>query len=118
MSPRLLYSRVARSSASDRNQDVFVPVVAKIRQGHALTFVELGGARRGSDIQESISFIVAKKHFGGESAILRAAGCEKNIQEAVVIDISEIGPHRHVDFIEANFGSHILKRGKTRQLCY
>src|ERR1700682_3725761 len=41
--------RVTGRCASDGDEDVFPSIVAEVSEGHAVTFVELAGARRGSN---------------------------------------------------------------------
>src|SRR5437870_12889721 len=83
--------RVARGGSTDRYQTVFESVVAQIGKSNCMPLVQIPSARSCRYVREVLSFVVVKKHFGCQRAVLRASGGQINVRIAVVVDITKIG---------------------------
>ena len=53
--------------------------------------------------------MVSKQHFGQQKAVLRPSGSEIDVQEAVVVHVTEIGPHGRVHLVQMHFGRHVFE---------
>ena len=60
---------VAVGRAPHLGDDVLVAVVVEIGKGDAVSLVQLTRSRRGSDIHEILSVVIAQKDVGNERAV-------------------------------------------------
>ena len=74
-----------------------------------MPLVQIPSARRCRYVREVFPIVVVKEHFGRQRAILRPSGGQINVQIAIIVNITKIGAHWHIDFVQADFCSHIFE---------
>ena len=53
--------------------------------------------------------MVSQHHVGQQGRVGRISRAEVNVEIPVIIDVPEIRPHRHEDFVESSFFGYVLK---------
>ena len=62
---------------------------------------------RVGDVHERLAVPVAQQHARHERAVRRAAGAEIDVEEAVVVDVAEVRPHRHEHLGQSGLARHV-----------
>src|SRR5579884_2829073 len=100
---------VAGSGSADDEDDVFVTTIIHVGKCDAVAFVPVAGAGGCGDIHEAFAAVVAKQDATNQRSVGGIAVTEKDVKEAVVIDVAEICTHRHEDFVQADLGGDITE---------
>src|SRR6516164_8669272 len=100
---------VPRYHPAKLNVNGWLPIVKKIANRHAMPLLQTAGPRGSRYIDELFSFHISEQHIGDEGAVRWSARSQVEVQIAIVIHISEIGPHRHGHLVQTHLHAHILK---------
>src|SRR5262249_19640235 len=101
--------RVTRRRSPQLLDDVLVAIIVDVGEGNAVAFVQLTGAGRGGDVDEGSSAVVPQQYIRKQRTVRRAARSEVHVEKAVVVDVAEVGGHRHEDLVEANLRRDVLE---------
>src|SRR5215831_13288775 len=101
---------VARNRSPNLGYDVFIAIVVQVRESDPMTFVQFARTAGCGYVSEVLAVLVVKQNIGKYIAVWRGPGTQVEIEEAVIVDIPEIGSHRVVDMVESNLFSNVAKR--------
>ena len=87
--------------------DVLVAVAIEIGEGDAVAFLQVPGAGRLGDVVEAPAGVVAQQDVRDQRSERRRAGPEIDVEEAVVVDVADVGAHRRHDARHAHRRGHI-----------
>ena len=93
--------------AADFGDDVLVAVAIEIGEGDAVSLVQLAGARGRRRVREGLPRQVQQQLVRHDRRERRAAHAEVDVEEAVVVDVAEVGRHRHPDLVEPDLGGDV-----------
>ncbi len=99
---------VAVHDAARLGEEVDVAVAVPVAAGHGVAFLEVAGAGGAGDLGEPPAGDVLEHPVGDQSAQVGVAGREVEVEEAVVVEVGEVAPHRAEDHVEA--GRHFRSR--------
>ncbi len=98
---------VARHRAAGVQHDVLVAVVIEIGEGDAVPLLQMAGAGGLGHVVEAPAGVVAQQDVRDQRAERRRPGAEVDVEEAVVVDVADVGAHRRHDARDAGRGRHV-----------
>ena len=87
--------------------DVVVAVVVHIGERDAVALVELAGSGGAGHIHERLAVAIAQQHARSQRPVGGIARPKIDVQKAIVVDVAEVGPHRHVDLVQPGLTRHV-----------
>ena len=92
---------VARIGAAKHRVDVLIAVVVDIGEGDAVALLDMAEAAGRARVLKTATAFVAQHAVGQQRAQVGIAGADIAIEPAIVVYVSEIGPHRQDNIVEA-----------------
>src|SRR2546422_4363971 len=83
---------VSDEEAPELVVDVLVAVVVQIGEGDPVPFLEVPESPRNGHVLEALPPVVAKHHVRHEGPVVRVARAEIDVEETVVVQVSEVRP--------------------------
>src|SRR6266496_4289110 len=102
--------RITRSCAASYGKDVVIAVSSQVGKRNRMTFMEFAGAGCRGNVREVFSIMISKQKMWNERRVTRVSISHINIKESVVVNIAEVRPHWHKDFVQPGFNAYILER--------
>ena len=96
--------------AANLRDDVLVAVAVEIGEGDAVSLVQLARAGRGGDAHERLALLVQQQLVRQDRSKRRAAHAEIHVEVAVVVDVAEVGGHRHQHLVQPDLGGDVAER--------
>src|SRR6266496_591541 len=100
---------ITRRCPASYGQDVLIAVSSQVGKRDCMTLVEFAGAGCRGNVRKVFAIMISKQKMWNERGVTGVSISHVNIKESVVVNIAEVRPHWHKDFVQPGFNAYIFE---------
>ena len=100
---------VAGGGAAHVNEDIDIAVAVPIAAGHAVSLLQVAGARGRGDVAEALAGHIPEQAIGDKGLQGGVSGAQVKVQVAVIVEVAEVRAHGGKVQVEPGLAGHVLE---------